>query len=161
VLAADACDRAGLELTPTRSSARAHLRGIGLGAGTSVANPLEVPFGPDAPDRLLRDVIGPILEMQPYASVLVHANAGVYYSYSSAGAARLIEQLSDFATAPLETSRPSIVLRNLHTIPGPDADWLLRTAADLDLSTARSLDEGAAGIAALARFASARVRTTV
>ena len=162
VLATDACDRAGLVLTPTSDPVRSHLRGMGLGAGTSVANPLEVPFGPAAPVEALRDVITPILDAQPYPNVLVHVNTSVYYSYGTSGIGPLLDQLADLARAPFGDARVAVVLRNLDFIPGADAELVLRTAGDLDLSTFRSLDDGASAIAALSRFADARIaaRTT-
>jgi acyl-CoA synthetase (NDP forming) len=156
VLATDACDRAGLVLTPTSDPVRTHLRGMGLGAGTSVANPLEVPFGPAAAVEALRDVILPILEAQPYPNVLVHANTSVYYSYGTSGIGPLLDQLADLAAAPMGDARLAVVLRNLDFIPGADAERVLRTAAELELSTFRSLDDGASAVAALARFADAR-----
>ena len=65
VLATDACDRAGLRLEPTTPAVRGTLRGLGLGAGTSVANPLEIPFGPAAPVDTLRSVLVPLLRSRP------------------------------------------------------------------------------------------------
>ena len=156
VLATDACDRAGLSLTPTTDEVRAELRGMGLGAGTSVANPLEVPFGPAAGVDALRNVIVPILDRQPYPNVLVHANTGVYYSYGTAGIGPLVDQLGDLATAPLGDARLAVVLRNLDCVPGADAEHVLAAAGELGLSTFRTLDDGAVAVAALARFADAR-----
>jgi acyl-CoA synthetase (NDP forming) len=156
VLATDACDRAGLVLIPTDDDVRAELRGMGLGAGTSVANPLEIPFGPAAPVDALGTVVAPILDRQPYPNVLVHVNTSVYYSYGSGGIGPLIDQLANLAGAPLGDASLGVVLRNLDFVPGPDADRLLEETAELDLATFRSLDEGAIAVAALARFEDAR-----
>ena len=131
---------------------------MGLGAGTSVANPLEVPFGPAAVVEALRNVIMPIIERQPYPNVFVHANTGVYYSYGTSGIGPLIDQLADLASAPLGDSRLAVVLRNLDFIPGADAEKVLAAAGELGLSTFRTLDDGAVAVAALARFADARLQ---
>jgi acyl-CoA synthetase (NDP forming) len=159
VLATDACDRAGLVLTPTTDDVRAELRGMGLGAGTSVANPLEVPFGPAAAVEALRNVIIPILALQPYPNLLVHVNCGVYYSYGTAGIGPLIDQLTDLATAPFGDARLAVALRNLDFVPAVDAERLLAAVGELGLSTFRTLDDGAIAVAALGRFADARAAT--
>jgi acyl-CoA synthetase (NDP forming) len=156
VLATDACDRAGLVLTPTTGEVRDELRGMGLGAGTSVANPLEIPFGPAAAVEFLGAVLTPILERQPYANVLVHVNTSVYYSYGTGDIGPLIDQLANLASAPLGGADLGVVLRNLDFVPGADADRVLAATAELDLATFRNLDEGALAVAALARFEAAR-----
>jgi acyl-CoA synthetase (NDP forming) len=156
VLAIDSCERAGLCTTPTTAAVRESLRAMGLGAGTSVDNPLEIPFGPAAALDALRGVIGPVLAAQSYGDVLVHVNTSAYYSYGTKGIAPLIDQLSDFARAPLGSTRIAVVLRNLDIVPAADADALLASAAALELVTFRNLDEGALAIAAWARFAHAR-----
>jgi acyl-CoA synthetase (NDP forming) len=156
VLATDACERAGLTIVPTTAAVRATLRSKGLGAGTSVENPLEIPFGPAAAVDALRAVVGPVLDAQPYADVLVHVNTSAYYSYGTEGIGPLIDQLTDFARAPLGSTRLAVVLRNLDVVPAADAEALLAATAALGVVTFRSLDEGATAIAALARFADAR-----
>ena len=118
VLATDACDRAGLNLEPTTPGVRAMLREMGLGAGTSVANPLEIPFGPVSPVDGLRTVLTPLLRDQPYPDVLVHVNVSAYYGYGTEGVAPLVAQLADLASAPLGDARLGVVLRNLMSRPG-------------------------------------------
>jgi acyl-CoA synthetase (NDP forming) len=156
VLATDACSRAGLTIAPTTEAVRAALRTLGLGAGTSVENPLEIPFGPAAPVDALRAVIGPVLDAQRYGDVLVHVNTSAYYSYGTGGIAPLIDQLTDLASAPLRSTRLAVVLRNLDVVPAVEADVLLAATAALGVVTFRTLDEGATAIAAMARFAGAR-----
>ena len=156
VLATDACDRAGLVLTPTTDDVRAELRGMGLGAGTSVANPLEVPFGPAAGVDALRNVIQPILARQPYPNLLVHVNTSVYYSFGTGGVSQLIEQLADLATVPLDGARLAVVLRNLDFVPAVDAEELLTAVQEQGVARFRTLDDGAIAVAALGRFADAR-----
>jgi acyl-CoA synthetase (NDP forming) len=155
VLATDACDRAGLELTPTPEPVRARLRELGYGVGTSVANPLEIPFGPVAPTDALRRVLLPVLDGAPYADVLVHVNVAAYYSYGDAGLAPLLAQLDDLVAADLP-ARVAVVARNLECATGTDADGLRAHAAALGVSLHADLDQAAAAIAAVRRFAVAR-----
>ena len=96
VLAADACDRAGLDLAAVDAGAEDELRAQGHGAGTSVANPVEIGIGPATPPPTLPAVITTILDRQPFSDVLVHVNVAAYYGYGTAGVAPLlpvIEQL--------------------------------------------------------------------
>jgi acyl-CoA synthetase (NDP forming) len=150
VLATDACDRAGLDLEPTTPAVRAILRAKGLGAGTSVANPLEIPFGPAAPVDALREVLVPLLLEQPYPDVLVHINVSAYYGYGTEGVSPLVTQLADLAAAPLADARLAVVLRNLDVATGPDADTLASASADLGLVTFPTLDQAAVAIASFA-----------
>ena len=121
VLATDACDRAGLVLAPTTPAVRDELEAMGLGAGTSVANPLEIPFGPAAPVDALRSVLGPVLARQSYPDVLVHVNVAAYYGYGTEGLRPLVAQLADLAAAPLGDARIAVVLRNLDVATPADA----------------------------------------
>jgi acyl-CoA synthetase (NDP forming) len=155
VLATDACDRAGLELTPTPEPVRAHLRDLGYGVGTSVANPLEIPFGPVAPTDALRRVLRPVLDGAPYADVLLHVNVAAYYSYGDAGLAPLLTQLDDLVAADLP-ARIAVVTRNVECATGVDADRLRAHAADLGLSLHADLDQAAVAIAAVRHFTDAR-----
>jgi acyl-CoA synthetase (NDP forming) len=155
VLATDACERAGLTVVPTAAAVQATLRSMGYGAGTSVENPLEIPFGPAAPVGALRSVLVPVLDGQPFADVLVHVNTSAYYSYGTGGIAPLIDQLTDLAAARLESTRPALVLRNLDVVPAADVDALLAATSALGLVTFRTLDDAATAIAALAAFVSA------
>jgi acyl-CoA synthetase (NDP forming) len=161
VLATDACERAGLTLTPTREPVRAALRSIGLGAGTSLANPLEIPFGPAAEVDALRKVLELVLDTQTYANALVHVNTSAYYSYGTGGIDPLVDQLADVAAAPFGSTRLAVVLRNLDAAPGADVDALLAATTELGLVTFRTLDEAATAIGALARFDEARADVAV
>ena len=93
------------------------MRDIGLGAGISVANPLEIPFGPAAPVDALRTVLMPLLREQPYPDVLVHVNISAYYGYGTDGVVPLIAQLADLADAALSDARLAVVFRNLDVAP--------------------------------------------
>jgi len=152
VLATDACDRAGLVLSPTTSGVRDELHAMGFGAGTSVANPLEIPFGPAVAVDALRRVLVPVLARQPFADVLVHVNVAAYYGYGTDGLRPLAAQLGDLSAAPIGNARIGVVLRNLRVATPPDADLVARAAENLGLVTFADLDEAATAIAAIARF---------
>jgi len=156
VLATDACDRAGLTLTPTTARARSILEGMGFGAGTTVANPLEIPFGPAVPTDALRAVLTPLLREQPFADVLVHVNVSAYYGYGTEGIAPLVEQLRDLAATAVGDARVAVVLRNLAVAPGREVETLVDAVSDAGLVTFTTFDEAAAAIAAMARFTRAR-----
>jgi acyl-CoA synthetase (NDP forming) len=156
VLATDACSRAGLTITPTTEPVRTMLRELGLGAGTSVDNPLEIPFGPAAPIDALRTVIEPVLDAQQYGDLLVHVNTAAYYSYGTDGVAPLLEQLTDFARAQFGSTRLAVVLRNLDVVPATDLDVLLAATSALGVVAFRTLDDAATAIAARTRFDAAR-----
>ena len=152
VLATDACDRAGLVLPPTTPAVRDQLEAIGLGAGTSVANPLEIPFGPAAPVDALRGVLAPVLAHQSVPDVLVHVNVAAYYGYGTEGLRPLAAQLGDLAVAPIGDARIGVVLRNLGVATPADAHLIASAADDLGLVTFADLDEAAIAIGATSRF---------
>ena len=156
VLATDACGRAGLDVAPTTAEVRQALRDMGYGVGTSVTNPVEIPFGPVAPAGTLPKVLDPVLNAQPYPDVLVHVNVQAYYSYGEAGIAPLVGQLEALAAGVWPASRLAVVVRNLECASGPDAERLRQALVDLGLPLFRDFDEAAIAIAATQRFARAR-----
>ena len=156
VLATDACDRAGLVLAPTTPAVRDALEAMGLGAGTSVANPLEIPFGPAAPVDALRGVLGPVLARQSFPDVLVHVNVAAYYGYGTEGLRPLAAQLGDLAVAAIGDTRIGVVLRNLGVATPADARLIASAADHLGLVTFADLDEAAIAIGATSRYERAR-----
>lgn len=152
VLAADACARAGVALVPATEATVAALGSLGYGAGASLANPVEIPFGPVAGRDTLPTVLDTLLGVQPYADVLVHVNVGAYYSYATAGIAPLVDQMAALAARHWPGTRLGVVARNLQCAPGPEAEALRRALVDLDLPLFGDFDEAATAIAALQRF---------
>jgi acyl-CoA synthetase (NDP forming) len=160
VLATDACDRAGLMVTPVGDDIRIDLRSLGYGAGTSVANPIEIPFGPAASLDAFARVLAPILAEQHYDDVLLHFNVQAYFSFSSDGAARLapvVGAIADLA-AQWPQVRFSLVPRNLDCAPPDVAAELLRDARARGLRCFRWLEHAAVAISASQRFDRARRR---
>jgi acyl-CoA synthetase (NDP forming) len=152
VLATDACDRADLELTPLRADVRERLRAMGHGAGTSVANPVEIPIGPASRAGLLQETIRAIIDDQPFGDVLAHVNVAAYYSYGTKGVAPLVESLREVVSAGLPI-RLAVVTRNLAVATPEDAAVLAEFSATAGLPLFSSFDEAATAIAAAQRFA--------
>ena len=129
---------------------------MGYGVGTSVANPVEIPFGPVTPVDTLRDVIDELLDVQTYADVLVHVNVQAYYSYGTEGVRPLVAQMASYSSRPWTRTRTGVVVRNLECAPPEDAETVRSALVDLGLPSFRDFDEAAAAIAAMERFSAAR-----
>ena len=156
VLTTDACDRAGLRVTKVRADIQADLRAMGYGAGTSVGNPLEIPFGPVAPLDAFTRVLTPILERQQYGDLLIHFNVQSYFSFGAGGAAKLLPSVDMVADLSFPGTRVTLVPRNLDTAPPELAAAMLERAIERGLPCYRTLDEAAVAIAAIQRFTEAR-----
>lgn len=156
VLSTDACDRAGLEVVKVRDDIQADLRAMGYGAGTSVANPLEIPFGPVAPLDAFTRVLDPILARQAYGDLLVHFNVQSYFSFGPGGADKLLPSLDMVADLAYPGVRVTLVPRNLDTAPPELAAAMLQRAIERGLPCYRTLDEAAVAIAAAQRFTASR-----
>ncbi len=153
VLATDACDRHGLVLTPVRADVRQRLRDLGYGAGTSVANPLEIPLGPSTGPDAFDRVLDPLLDAQPYPDVLLHVNVQSYLSYGDGAATDVVPVLERLAARDAGATRLVVVLRNVECAPPEDERTLLAAAATSGLPLLRTFDEAALAIAAAKRFA--------
>jgi acyl-CoA synthetase (NDP forming) len=153
VLATDACDRAGLRVTPLRAELRSRLRELGHGAGTSVANPLEIPIGPASPPKLLVEALEPVLGDggQPFRDVLVHVNVAAYYSYGTLGLTPLVTALSELAKRSFP-ARVAVVARNLDVAAPADAAALTEFVRESGTRVHRDFDTAARAIAAAQRF---------
>jgi acyl-CoA synthetase (NDP forming) len=147
ILAADAADRAGLSLVPVAEEVQRHLRGLGYGEGTSVANPIEIGIGPAAPVDAFDPLLGPILTAQEYADVLLHFNVQSFYSQGDAGAERLVEMVSHVA-ASAWPCRTGIALRNLECAPAADAAGVRAAVRKAGLPLFTSFDDAMVAVAA-------------
>jgi acyl-CoA synthetase (NDP forming) len=172
VLATDASDRAGLQLAPVPAAARMALHTLGYGAGTSVANPIEIGVGPAAPVDVFQPVLDAVLAVEPFPDVLLHVNVQAYYSYSSGSGGTADASAGGGRVAPLcdlfrsvgaaldgaryPASRVVMVTRNLDVAPGDDADTVLGTATAVGIPTYRTFDEAAVAIAAGKQFTRTR-----
>jgi acyl-CoA synthetase (NDP forming) len=156
VLATDACDRAGLTVTKVDAAIQTDLRAMGYGAGTSVANPLEIPFGPVAPLDAFTRVLDPILARQPYGDLIVHFNVQSYFSFGPGGADKLLPSLDMVADLAYPGTRVTLVPRNVDTAPPELAAAMFARAVERGLPCYRTLDEAAVAVAAVQRFTAAR-----
>jgi acyl-CoA synthetase (NDP forming) len=154
VLAADACDRHGLVLTPVAAAVQEQLRALGYGAGTSVANPIEIPLGPATGPEAFAAVLEPLLHAQPYPDLLLHVNVQSYYGYGAGGAEPLLPLLEQLDRTN-RTARAALVLRNLETAPASDAVAIQDAVLAAGVPAYRTFDEAAVAIAAAQRFARA------
>ena len=152
VLATDACDRAGLRVAPVGSRAVERLRALGYGAGTSVANPVEIGVGPAAPVDVFEPVLDAILADAPYPDVLLHVNVQAYYGYGTGGSAPLCALIASIgaalAAARYPATRVVLVTRNLDVAPGSEADAVRSAAIAAGVPVFRTFDEAAAAVAA-------------
>jgi hypothetical protein len=156
VLGADACDRAGLQLTRIAHPLAERLRSMGYGAGTSVVNPFEVPMGPAAPADTFNRLLDVVLPEQPFSDVLLHVNVAAYYGYGSGGLEQLLETLGLLgAAASGWPARLALVTRNLD-VATPDAVGALRESGIANgIPLYLTFDEAAVAIAAGKRAARA------
>jgi acyl-CoA synthetase (NDP forming) len=148
VLAADACDRAGLKVTPLASSVQQRLREMGFGVGTSVVNPIEAVVTAEN----VGEVLAAILGAQPFPDVLLHVNVQAYYGYGDAGVRPLLDLMETLAALDLG-SRPVVVARNLDVAPGGHLDEVFAGANRFGIPLYRTLNEAAVAISAGKRFA--------
>lgn len=121
---------------------------MGYGAGTSVANPIEIPYGPAAPVDAFERVLAPILSEQPYRDVLVHVNVQSFFSFATDGADKLLPVIDAIQQLRYEGTRIAFVPRNLEVAPGALVDELLARARDAGVIVFRTADEAAVAIAA-------------
>jgi acyl-CoA synthetase (NDP forming) len=156
VLGADACDRAGLELTRIGDPLAERLRGMGYGAGTSVVNPFEVPMGPAAPPDTFNRLLDVVLPEQPFSDVLLHVNVAAYYGYGIGGVVQLLETLELLsAAAPGWPARLTLVTRNVEVASADAVGTLAEAAVATGIPLYRTFDEAAVAIAAGKRHARA------
>jgi len=152
VLATDACDAAGLIVSPV-GEALAQRLSAEYGAGASFGNPVEVPMGP-----LNASVIAPRLLRElnadaPFPNLMFHINVQSFYSYgkspehSTASMLELAETLCALS-AELPRSRLNWILRNAICAQDHVIAKLRRTAHAGGVATFLSFQAAAAAIAA-------------
>ncbi|MCD0448503.1 acetate--CoA ligase family protein [Actinocorallia sp. API 0066] len=160
VLAADTFDTAGVRLGGFPGEARDDLRALGLGAGTSLANPLEIPVGPRADPSLVARAVTTILAHASYPDVLTHVNAQSFFTFGDSAEPLLAYTR---AVAELQGSLPhtriTLVLRNGECAPAGVEDAVRAAARVGGVPLYRSMEAAAAAIAA-ARTALAPSATT-
>ncbi len=154
MLAADASDAAGLTVPPLAAAARGELAALGLGAGSSLANPLEIPVGPGGRTELVGDAVRAIWAHHRYADVIVHLNVLSFFTFGSSA-----ESLLAYAGAvadlrrPLAGTRITLVLRNADCAPPGVAEQARSIARSAGVPVYHSIESAAVAVAAGQRFA--------
>ncbi|WP_214413065.1 acetate--CoA ligase family protein [Sphaerisporangium fuscum] len=161
VLAADVLDGAGLALDPLPPQARDALTALGLGVGSSLANPLEIPVGPRARPDLVREAIAAIQARRPYPDVVAHVNVQSFFTYGDTA-----EPLYAYTRHLAETqallpgTRITLVTRNGECAPPGVEDEVRAVAAAGGIPVYRSVEAAAVAVAAGKRHARARAAAT-
>ncbi|MCU1373234.1 MAG: hypothetical protein JWO68_520, partial [Actinomycetia bacterium] len=149
VLATDACDAAGLHVRALGDDLVAELRAMGYGAGTSVANPIEIGVGPAATLDVLTRVLDPVLAAEPFPDAVLHLNVQAYYGYGTGGAAPLLAHLATLADDRWPATRLTVVLRNLDVAPPQERDAIVAASP---VPSYRTFADAATAVAATKRF---------
>ncbi|MFF5206476.1 acetate--CoA ligase family protein [Streptosporangium sp. NPDC000396] len=153
VLAADVFDAAGLSLDALPREALDGLKALGVGVGSSLANPLEIPVGPKGNPDLVREAVAAIVARRPYPDVVAHVNAQSFFTYGTSAEplyafARSLAQAQD----DLPGVRITLVTRNAECAPPGVADEVRAIAADAGIPVYRSMEAAAVAVAAAKRF---------
>jgi acyl-CoA synthetase (NDP forming) len=152
VLAADACDRAGLAIDLLGPGAKAVLSDRGYGVGTSIVNPIEIPIGPAVPPDLLATVLAAVLAEQPFSDLLVHLNVQQYFSFISGASGRLVPFIEAMGAASFGGARLALVVRNSECAPVEVRKAVEEACVANDLATFPTMYEAARAIGALQLF---------
>ncbi|MFD8528636.1 acetate--CoA ligase family protein [Streptosporangium canum] len=153
VLAADVFDAAGLSLDALPEEAKSGLKALGIGVGSSLANPLEIPVGPRGRPELAREAIAAIVARRPYPDVVAHVNVQSFFTYGSSAeplyaCARNLAQ----AQEDLPEVRITLVTRNGECAPPGVEDGVRAIAAGSGIPVYRSMESAAVAVAAAKRF---------
>lgn len=149
VLAADVFDGAGFDLAALPEAARDALRGLGLGAGTSLANPLEIPVGPRGDPGLVGRAVTAILAERPYADVIAHVNAQSFFTFGDSADPLLAYTRGVGALqAELPATRVTLVVRNAECAPPGVEDAVREIARAAGVPVYRSMEAAAVAVAA-------------
>jgi acyl-CoA synthetase (NDP forming) len=153
VLAADAFDRAGVPLPPLPDEVLGDLRDLGLGTGSSLANPLEVPVGPRGRPDLVQRAIAAIMRRRPYPDVVAHVNLQSFFTYGTE-AEPLLAYARTLAAAQRELpgARVTLVTRNGECAPAGVEDEVRAIAAAAGIPAYRSVEAAAVAVAAGGRY---------
>ncbi|GLZ04458.1 CoA-binding protein [Actinomadura sp. NBRC 104412] len=147
VLAADVFDAAGLDLTPLPDSIRDALRELGLGAGSSLANPLEIPVGPMGRPELVRRAAQVILAQHPYPDVIIHINAQSFFTFGDT-ADPLLAYIHTIGALQqeLRNTRVTLVLRNSECAPPGVEDAVRDVARSAGIPLYRTMEAAAVAV---------------
>jgi acyl-CoA synthetase (NDP forming) len=157
VLAADAIDAAGLGLAPLPDDVGAALRGLGLGAGSPLANPLEIPIGPRGDPDLVRHAVTAIGAVRPYADVIAHVNVQSYFTFGTSADpllayAKAVGALQEELRRDRPGIRVTLVTRNAECAPPGVADAVRAAVRAAGVPVYLSMEAAATAVAAGAAY---------
>jgi acyl-CoA synthetase (NDP forming) len=155
VLAADCVDAAGLTLSEVPTATHPALRALGLGAGTSLANPLEVTVGPRARADLVCDVVSTVLAATTCPDVIVHANAQSFVTFGSDLTPLLAYVQAVAELQAVQAARITLVLRNTECAPQSIEDEARAVARAAGVPLYRTFSAAATAITAGKRLTTA------
>jgi acyl-CoA synthetase (NDP forming) len=161
VLAADVFDDAGVAIPPLSEAARGELASLGLGAGSSLANPLEIPAGPGGRAGLISDAATAICSHHAYADLVVHLNVLSFFTFGTSAESLLgYVRCAGELPGSLDGTRVTLVLRNVDCAP-PGVEGEARQLARAGgVPVYRTMEAAAAAVAAGQRFARAAAGRT-
>ncbi|MEU5878319.1 acetate--CoA ligase family protein [Spirillospora sp. NPDC047279] len=159
VLAADVFDAAGLDLAALPDAAKEALRGLGLGAGSSLANPLEIPVGPRGNPDLVRHAVRAILAERPFADIIAHVNVQSFFTFGDSADPLLAYARSVGALQEeLPGTRITLVIRNAECAPPGVEDAVREVARAAGVPVYRNMEAAAVAVSAGKGYAALGVR---
>ncbi|WP_413658501.1 acetate--CoA ligase family protein [Nocardioides sp. Bht2] len=156
VLATDAFDARGVALTPLTPEPRAALASLGYGAGTSVANPVEIPIGPGAPATAFESLLAQVTAHQVFADIVMHINVQSWYAFGGGGIGNLLEVVESAGRVASAGARVGVVVRSLDAARADHGTLIREACVAAGLPLFRDFDEAAVAVAAAQRFDQAR-----
>ncbi|MFC4906361.1 acetate--CoA ligase family protein [Actinomadura gamaensis] len=152
VLAADVFDGASLALPQFPDEAVEALRGLGLGAGSSLANPLEIPVGPRGNPDLIRNAVTAILARRAFSDVVAHVNVQSFFTFgNSADPLVAYTRAVGKLQAEVPGTRITLVVRNAECAPPGVEDEVRAVAREAGVPVYRSMEAAASAVAAMRR----------
>lgn len=157
VLAADACEHAGLELPGCAPEAIQALAKLGFGAGTSLLNPVDVPIFQGTDPAMLTDVVDTVLATQRFSDVLLHVDIATYYLLGAyvddmPGVTHLLAAIEALGNVAGKGARLSLVARNLDAASGADLEAIRNACASAGLPLHRTFAEAALAVRSAQRL---------
>jgi hypothetical protein len=147
-------DTAGLDLTPLPAPATAALRDLGLGAGSSLANPLEIPVGPQGNPELIQHAVTAILAHHRYPDVIAHVNVQSFFTFGDSADPLLAYTRSVGALQrELAATRITLVIRNAECAPPGVEDAVRELARSSGVPVYRNMEAAAVAVTAGKRSA--------
>lgn len=114
VVASDAADRLGYELVPFSPRTRDRLQEIGVPAGSSLGNPVDLPVGAldSLGAELVRRILRGMVESEDLDLLVLHLNLNNFLSFTEGASSTVGDLVAAFATADDLPVQRALVLRS-------------------------------------------------